>query len=168
MTKFNKIVPDDFNVPMYVNGEFFILRPLSPVYSNLDYDAVIASKEILGDIFSDNWPEGINSREDNLRYILEDYQDFQDRIGFSYIILDDEESICIGCVYIFPSLYEGSDVAIYYWFNVKFAGTYLTVKIENFIRSWVVEFWGIKKPAYPGRDIPWSEWLTRPRKKFTD
>ncbi|KHS67086.1 hypothetical protein QT13_14930 [Pectobacterium brasiliense] len=166
MAIYNKIVPDEFDVPLIVKGDGFILRPLSPEYSDLDYDAVMESKSILNDIFSENWPEDINSAEENLAYIQEDYQDFKDRVGFSYIILDPDETICLGCVYIFPSLFEGSDVAIYYWFNIKIADTKFSIIVEKFIRKWIKNFWKIKKPAYPGRDIPWAEWLNRPRKSF--
>lgn len=168
MAKYNKIIPDDFDVPLFVNGDGFFLRPLSERYADLDYEAVMASKSILKNTFSDDWPENIHSMEDNLFYINEDYHDFQERIGFSYIILSSDESYCIGCVYLFPSLYEGSDVAVYYWFNISVNGTPLALTVEKFIRMWVCDFWNIEKPAYPGRDIPWSEWLNRPRKTFFD
>ncbi len=166
MIIYNKIVPDDFDVPLIVKGNGFILRPLTPEYSDLDYDAVMKSKSILSDIFSDSWPEDINSAEDNLNYIEEDYEDFKNRIGFSYIILDPDELTCFGCVYIFPSVFEGSDVAIYYWFNITIVDTQLSLSVEKFIREWIDSYWKIKDPAYPGRDIPWSKWLSRPRKKF--
>ncbi|AUX74257.1 GNAT family N-acetyltransferase [Erwinia pyrifoliae] len=168
MAVYNKVVADDFDVPLVVQGDRFTLRPLSPEYADLDYAAVTASKPILGDIFSDCWPEDIRSREDNLAYISEDYQDFIDRTGFSYIILDNDERFCIGCVYLFPSLYEGSDVAVYYWFNIEVVETPLAEKVESFIRQWVGDFWRIEKPAYPGRDIPWGEWLSRSRKIFPE
>lgn len=164
MLNLTRVVSDDFIVPTIIDRDDFILRPLSPEYSDLDYDAVMGSKAILGNVFSDSWPEGINSKEDNLTHIKEDFQDFNDRVGFSYIILDPAKSICLGCVYIFPSLYMGNDVAVYYWFNIEIHRTPLALKVEHFIRNWIIECWGIRDAAYPGRDIPWNDWLLRPRK----
>ncbi|MDB6372223.1 N-acetyltransferase [Photorhabdus bodei] len=166
MNVYTKIVPDEFDVPLLVYGNGFILQPLSPKYANIDYEAVMESRPILKDIFSDDWPDDIKSWEDNLRYIEEDYSDFQQRIGFSYIILDPSESRCLGCVYIFPSLFEGYDVAIYYWLHINILNSALAYEIETFIRKWVQEHWCIPHPAYPGRDIPWPEWLQRERKTF--
>lgn len=114
MSIYPKLVSDNFNVPLQAQGKGFIIRPLTPTYASLDYDAVRKSKSVLGEIFSDSWPEGINNEQDNLAYIEEDYQDFKDRVGFSYIILDPDESYCMGCLYLFPSLYEGFDVVVYY------------------------------------------------------
>lgn len=160
------IVGDSFNVPTCVYTNHFTLKILTPDFAVLDYQAVCESKSRLTHIFSQPWAEEIDSFEKNLQFLNEDYADTLNRVGFTYILLNKAEDKCLGSVYIFPSVFEGYDVAIYYWVHIQWMDTSFEAEVGKFIRHWIKTEWPFKKVAYPGRDISWKQWLKGKRKKI--
>jgi hypothetical protein len=157
-------VPEYFIVPTEINQEYFCLRVLSPEYADLDYNAVIESKSRLGNVFSEAWPEVVTSPIQNLEHIKQDYEDFQNRLGFSYIILNRDLNRSLGCAYIFPSIFEGYEAAVYFWVHIQLMDTDFEKNFESFLKNWIQSEWPFSKVAYPGRDIAWNEWLSRTKK----
>ncbi|MGH7998252.1 MAG: hypothetical protein ACREPR_02160 [Brasilonema sp.] len=157
-------VPEYFIVPEEIDTADFCLRVLNPEYADLDYKAVIESKSRLGNVFSEAWPEVVTSPIQNLEYIKQDHEDFQKRLGFSYIILNLDLNRSLGCAYIFPSLFEGYEAAVYFWVHIQLMDTDFEKNFEFFLKNWIQAKWPFNKVAYPGRDLPWNEWLSRAKK----
>lgn len=160
----SSFVSKHFIVPKAIDKEDFCLRVLSPEYADLDYKAVIESKSRLGNVFSQTWPEVITSPKKNLEYIKQDYEDFKKRLGFSYIVLNPGLNRSLGCAYIFPSIFEGYEAAVYFWVHIQLMDTDFEKNFESFLKKWVQTKWPFHAVAYPGRDIPWNEWLSRAKK----
>ncbi|MBO0768841.1 MAG: hypothetical protein J2O48_09180 [Solirubrobacterales bacterium] len=99
-------IPDDFVVPGGHKGPGFRLEPLGPEHNVADHAAWTSSVEHIrstpGFPFGD-WPplKGLSLQE-NLRDLKQHAEDFTQRKGFTYTVLDDTDKV-IGCVYVYPS-----------------------------------------------------------------
>lgn len=95
-------VPDDFVVPLGLVGPGFRLEPLGPQHNERDHDAWMSSLDHIRSTpgFPDgSWPAPM-TLESNLADLVRHAQDFADRRGFTYSILDGDH--VIGCLYIYP------------------------------------------------------------------
>ena len=105
-------VPADFAVPDgLVADQGFRLAPLGPQHNEADYaawsnsiDHIRATPGFIGG----SWPHPM-SLEDNLRDLERHAQDFAERRGFTYTVLDADSDEVIGCVYIYPPKGQGPD-----------------------------------------------------------
>jgi len=155
-----KLVPDNFTVPEELNLSGFRLCKLTAVHTDLDYEAVMSSKEHLRQIFAvnDTWPSDEMTLEED-RQDLEWHDDeFQRRTSFTYTVLSPDASKCLGAVYIFASQVSDYDADIYLWVRADELENDLDTKLFAMVKTWIQEFWPFQNPAYPGRDILWKDW----------
>lgn len=156
------IVPPDFSPPQLYLGEGFRIVILNSDLQDLDYKSVMESKHMLGDIFLGAWPDDVTSPEANLRHINEHYEDFLNRTGFTYSVLNPEGNECLGCIYIYPSLKCGFDIATYFWVHARLIGTPFEQNFENFLTQWLNSDWPFQNVGYPGRRHSWDYWKSLP------
>lgn len=161
------LVDATFIVPQGIDHPEFRVRPLSEAHASLDFEAVMVSKPRLGSVFSGPWPEDVNSFDDNLRDIREHIEEAQRRVGFSFTVLNHDESRCLGCIYIYPSHKQGYDAAVYFWVHVDVMDTEFESTFGNFVHQWIQSEWPFHAAAFPGRDIPWKNWLSLPERSLT-
>ncbi len=69
-----------------------------------------------------------------------------------------DETRVLGCVYIDPSTKVGYAAEITMWVRADEVATGLEQKLESTVRRWLTDAWPFTRVAYPGRDMPWSEW----------
>jgi hypothetical protein len=108
-------VPPDFDVPTAFAGPGFHLEPLGPEHNDRDYEAWMSSIDHIKatpGFAGWDWPEPM-SLEDNLGDLESHAEDFVERRGFTYSILDGPE--VIGCVYIYPSREPGYEASVRSW-----------------------------------------------------
>lgn len=155
-----EFVSADFEVPLSFSSKKFLLEVLKPIHVHLDYEAVMSSKESLRTVFAeqDEWPADDMSLAENMNDLIMHEKEFKLRKAFAYTVLSPDQSRCIGCLYIEPSIRDGMDAEIYYW--LRDDSLYLMDEFENTIKQWLKE-WPFKNAAYPGREIPWKEWGKR-------
>ena len=98
-------VPADFAVPdELASDQGFRLAPLGPQHNESDYAAWTGSIDHIRatpGFAGRSWPHPM-SLEDNLRDLERHAQDFAERRGFTYTVLDAGSGEVIGCVYIYP------------------------------------------------------------------
>jgi hypothetical protein len=98
-------VPVDFAVPDgLVTDQGFRLAPLGPQHNEADYAAWTGSMDHIHatpGFIGRSWPHPM-ALEDNLRDLEQHAQDFAERRGFTYTVLDADSDAVIGCVYIYP------------------------------------------------------------------
>jgi hypothetical protein len=94
--------PDNASVPDGLHTKEFLLRPLTAADNALDYEAVMASQEMLRLRGNSGWPRPGFTPEENLVDLEGHETDFRAHRGFTYTILDPERTRCLGCVYIYP------------------------------------------------------------------
>ena len=94
--------PDEAPVPGELRTEEFLLRPLRAADAELDYDAVIDSRELLLVYSSGRWPAEGFSLADNRADLAMHEREHEARAAFTYTVLTPDGARCLGCVYIHP------------------------------------------------------------------
>ncbi len=97
-----QIYPTDSSVPDGLRIEELWLRPLAPTDNARDYEAVMATQALLRLRGNGEWPHADFTPEENLADLEGHEADFQDRLGFTYTVLDPSGTRCLGCVYVYP------------------------------------------------------------------
>src|SRR5215216_6370466 len=103
--------PDDAPVPTGLRSDEFLLRPLRAADVELDYEAVMATQEVLRRGSGGAWPRPDFTLEENLADLQGHEADFHARRGFTYTVMDPTETRCFGCVYAYPPENAGADIA---------------------------------------------------------
>jgi len=154
------LVPTDFEVPQVLQTDKFRLRVLTVNDVVKDYDAVMTSLEHLQGIFGPRlkWPPHDLTLKQDLIDLGWHQKEFQMRSSFAYTVMRLDESQCLGCVYILPTLKEGFEAEVYMWVRKSAYNEGLDPVLYNAVRKWIAEKWPFKKVAYPGRDINWETW----------
>jgi hypothetical protein len=140
-------VPDDFVVPLSFDGPGFRMEPLGPQHNERDHDAWMSSIDHIWETpdFPDgSWPTAM-SPESNLADLVRHAKDFEDRVGFTYSILDAVE--VIGCVYIYPS--PTADAAVSSWVRASRAD--MDVVTWQAISTWLETDWPFAAIEYGAR-----------------
>ena len=150
-------VPPDFVVPLRVEDARFVIRPLLIGDVIKDYDAVMSSVEHLRGVFgpSTGWPAGL-SLEDDLIDLGWHHKEFRIRRSFAYTVMSPDEALCLGCLYINPTVLPGYDAVAYCWIRASHAAE-LDERLYEVMRSWIEADWPFAKVAYPGRELSWAQ-----------
>lgn len=94
--------PDGAPVPAGLRNAEFIARMLRATDVALDYDAVMASAEILHLRSGGRWPRDGFTPQENLADLQMHEAEFYARTSFTYTVMNPDETECLGCVYIYP------------------------------------------------------------------
>jgi hypothetical protein len=94
--------PEDAVVPEKLRTEEFLIRPLRATDVELDYNAVITSRSELFLQSEGRWPRERFTLEENLADLIRHEQEHQDRVAFTYTVMNPTETECLGCLYIHP------------------------------------------------------------------
>ena len=97
-----KFYPDRSPVPPGLRTEEFLLRTLRASDVELDYEAVMASREMLHLRSGGRWPRENFTLEENLADLQQHEAEFHARTSFTYTVMDPTQTRCLGCVYIYP------------------------------------------------------------------
>jgi RimJ/RimL family protein N-acetyltransferase len=155
-------LPDDFQIPAELETDRFRLRMLSVEDVELDYEAVMSSREHLRSVFgpSTSWPQDSMTLEQDLADLRWHQNEFEKRLSFAYTVMKLDESQCLGCVYIYPTDRGKSayDVHVYLWVRQSELEHGLDALLLSTVKEWVTRVWPFQKVAYPGRDIDWETW----------
>ena len=74
--------------------------------------------------------------------------------------MNQDESICLGCLYIFEPTKKDYDAEVYMWVRTSAFEDGLDPIFEKAVKEWIKSEWPLKNVAYPGREITWEEWHT--------
>ena len=151
-------MPIDFEVPESFVTDLYRLEILTPKVTELDYDAVMSSKERLRNVFGENteWPKDDMSLEKNTEDLTRHEKEFKIREAFAYTVLTLPSDKCIGCVYIEPTIVREFDCEVYLW--VRDSEISLDNHLYKSVYNWLLSSWPFKKIAFPGREISWADW----------
>jgi RimJ/RimL family protein N-acetyltransferase len=144
-------VPPNFEVPRSYETEFFRLRTLTKADVDKDYEAVMASAEVLRAMFGNGWPSQDFSHSENLEDLAEHEQEFEDRIAFAYTVRSLDEQQCLGCVYINPPRDYPTNARIYLWARPDTHEQGLEVTLFREVKAWLEKAWPFERVLFPGR-----------------
>jgi L-amino acid N-acyltransferase YncA len=144
-------VPAGFVVPPAPETERFRLEPLGPQHNDSDYTAWSSSVEHIHatpGYETSSWPDERNI-DDNLRDLQGHADDFENRLGFTYTVLDPATEDVIGCVYIYPAKSEEHDARVQSWVTVSRAD--LDAPLWETVRGWLAGAWPFERVDYAER-----------------
>ena len=93
---------DKFEVPTGLQTEDFVIRPLLATDVELDYEAVMGSREELRKWEQAPWPADDFTVAENLKDLERHEQEHIDREAYTYTVMNPTETECLGCIYIMP------------------------------------------------------------------
>jgi hypothetical protein len=134
-------VPDDFEPPVELVCDAFVLEPLGPQHNEQDYDAWTSSIEHIRaspGFAGRSWPREL-TLEENLRDLRGHADDFAARTGFTYTVLDPGTRTVIGCVYIYPS-------GVRSWVRASHAE--LDQPLRRAVSAWLAQDWPFERVDY--------------------
>src|SRR2546423_639100 len=105
-----------------------------------------------------SWPDD-RSLVDNLRDLQAHADDFENRTGFTYTVLDPATGDVIGCVYIYPDDSERHDARVRSW--VRASQPELDVQLWRAVTDWLADEWPFERVAYAERPDDASQGVNR-------
>lgn len=153
------LLPESESAPRRSHGSEFVIRPLTISDVEIDYEAVMASRDRIRGTFGpdDEWPTADLTLEQDRIDLGWHQKEFQRRDAFTYAVSDAGDTVEFGCLYVQPTDAD-YDAAVYFWLSDAAVDRGLDEAIDSHIRNWISEAWPFTSVAYPGRDIPWTEW----------
>lgn len=93
---------ENSTIPEGLVNDQFLIRRLSETDVELDYAAVMDSREILRRWEQSTWPADDFTMADNLKDLQRHEREHFDRDAFTFTVMNPAETECLGCIYIYP------------------------------------------------------------------
>lgn len=152
----------EFRAPEALRTDEFLLRPIRESDAELDYEAVMESRESLRLWEQSTWPEDDFTVEANRADLAKLERRFAEGESFAYTVMNPEETQCLGCVYIFPTSapmysrpeisatdsdqWSAHEAALYFWVRMSRLADGLDSRLLDALGPWLAQDWGIAHP----------------------
>jgi hypothetical protein len=149
------------SVPEELRTDEFLLRPIRAADAQLDYEAVMESKDFLRLWEQTSWPEDDFTEVANRADLEKLEQRRIDGESFIYTVMNLDETQCLGCVYIVPRgarqlskteisaiddhLWSDYDVVVYFWIRKSRLADGLDLKLLSTLGPWIERDWHIDR-----------------------
>ncbi|NCF67007.1 MAG: N-acetyltransferase [Chloroflexi bacterium] len=155
--------PINREVPSALRADEFVLYPLTAAHVQIDYEAVMSSKEMLNLWSGSCWPWPGFTLADNLKDLEWHDKEHQQRVAFTYTVLDTTEMSCLGCVYIRPLADLAADNAgklekveadvamARFWVRSSRLADGLDVRLLETLREWFADCWAFPRVFFHTR-----------------
>jgi hypothetical protein len=140
----------------------FLLRPLRETDAELDYDALMESREFLRVWEQSTWPADDFTLEANRADLARHERQHTEGEAFTYTVMNPDETHCLGCVYIFPTsapmysrpqisavnggAWAAHEVAVYFWVRTSRLADGLDRRLLDALGTWFRQEWGLAEP----------------------
>ncbi|HEX4089925.1 MAG TPA: hypothetical protein VHZ33_14520 [Trebonia sp.] len=156
-------LPDDFAHPVRVPvpGTALHLRPITEADAEIDYPAVMGSRERLWEMFGPawSWPKAAMTLDADRRDLKRHAEEIAAHQSFNYVLLNEGETEVFGCVYIDPPERAGADGEVSWWVVDDLVGSESERAFDALVPRWIEDDWPFHQPRYLGREIDWQDWL---------
>lgn len=153
----------EINAPEGLQSRQFVLRPLLASDADLDYDAVIESRELLRTWEQSTWPEDDFTIEDNREDLLKHERQHAAGDAFTYTVMNPDQTECLGCVYVLPpdaEMFTGAqvtatgadqwsdcDATVFFWVRKSRLTERLDRDLLASLLRWFEEEWSFNAPV---------------------
>ncbi len=151
MGRMAEFVPPAFKVPLGLQTSEFVLEPLGPEHNEQDYDAWTSSMEHIAatpGFAGGSWPRTM-TLDENRADLQRHADDFRNRNGFTYTVLDPASRDVIGCVYIYPLRDSDHDARALSW--VRASRAELDTPLWRAVSEWLESDWPFAGVEYASR-----------------
>lgn len=141
----------DFIAPVRLDLETgHHLRPLRVSDVDLDYPAVMGSRERLWEIYGEGWawPTAHMTLEADREDLARHAAEAEANESFLFMVFDPDEAEVLGCVYVEPPLPDsppGSDAWSSWWVVDEQVGQPLERELDAAVRRWLADTWGFER-----------------------
>lgn len=155
---------NDTHAPAGLRTDEFLLRPIRTSDAELDYDAVMESREFLRLWEQSSWPEDDFTVEANREDLDKLERRHADGESFAYTVMDPAETRCLGCVYILPTdahMFSRSEIsatdaapwsayeaAVYFWVRKARIADGLDRRLLETLDPWLERDWSIGRHLF--------------------
>jgi hypothetical protein len=121
------------------------LRPIRGSDVDIDYPAVMGSRERLWSLYGDawGWPPSTMTVEQDRADLERHEREMQAHESFNYALLDEGETELLGCVYIDPpdDPEDPADAIVSWWVVDQMVDTALEQELIEVIPEWLALTW---------------------------
>jgi hypothetical protein len=148
---------ETITIPDGIVTNEFLIQPLLATDVELDYAAVMESKEILRKWEQSSWPEDNFTLADNLKDLERHEREHIHRESFTFTVMNPTETECLGCIYIFPSTarwlsqaemtsigdadWANYEAVILFWIRQSRLTEAMDRKLLDVLRPWFEQAW---------------------------
>ena len=139
----------------------FLIRPLLATDVELDYAAVMESKEFLRKWDQSSWPADDFTLADNLEDLQRHEREHINRESFTFTVINSTETECLGCIYIFPrtvrwlsqaetipvgdsegdTAWDDYEAVILFWIRQSRIAEAMDRRLPDILRPWFEQEW---------------------------
>lgn len=145
-------LPADFEHPDRVDLECGDhLRPIRAADVEIDYPAVMGSRERLWEKYGQawGWPPTTMTLEEDRDDLARHEREIAAHESFNYAVLNDQESELLGCVYIDPpDDPEVCDALVSWWVVDDRVGSPLESELDDVVPRWLATDWPFRSPRF--------------------
>jgi hypothetical protein len=127
------------------------LRPIRGSDVDIDYPAVMGSRERLWEKYGEawGWPPADMTFEQDRDDLERHAREIAAHESFNYAVLDATESELLGCLYIDPPA-DGDDydASVSWWVVDQCVGSQLEAELNEFAPRWVTTEWPFTNPRF--------------------
>lgn len=141
------------------------LRPVRESDVDIDYPAVMASRDRLWEHFGQvwGWPPETMTVEQDREDLARHEREIEAHESFNYALFADAtESALLGCVYVDPPEKAGADADVSWWVVDDLVGSPVETALEEEVPAWLADRWPFTTVRYPGRELTWEQWEALP------
>src|ERR1700755_2897676 len=124
------------------------LRQIRADDVDIDYPAVMGSRERLWGMYGDRWgwpPTTMTFEEDRVDLARHEAEMAANE-SFNYAVFDADETELLGCIYIDPPEEDapaGAEAAVSWWLTDHMVGTPVEAALTTFVPGWLAHTWGL-------------------------
>lgn len=151
-------------VPAQLTTNEFVLRPINAGDAELDFRAVMETREYLRLWEQSSWPEDDFTVDANRQDLIGLEQRHDARRAFTYTVLTSDSTESLGCVYVFPTSalflarsvvtpvgdeeWADVDAVIYFWARLSQMQAGMDERLLGALRTWFATVWNLKTAVY--------------------
>jgi hypothetical protein len=155
--------PDHRTVPESLRTDEFLVRPLRETDAELDYEAVMESRIHLRRSSLSSWPSDDFTIDQNRQDLAQHEKEHTERTAFTYTVMNPDEAVCLGCVYVTPlpahllqvgapdDLVEAAaweEAVAYFWVRASRLAGGLEGRLFRALRGWFEHNWAFQRVLY--------------------
>jgi RimJ/RimL family protein N-acetyltransferase len=134
----------------------FIATPLTTELTDLDFDAYLASPEVIRVHSDGRWPIDGFTRDEDRRQIAKHQADHEAGRAFTFLLLDPSRREAVGCLYLNPlhdylqrtgadqetmDRFPDGTMMVTYWIRQDRQGSGLSATVAEAVNAWLLDEW---------------------------